>query len=194
MKNQNEKNLVSTIANIISSIVLVFAILICFLVIVSMKSSSGVANIFGYAVLSVQSDSMEPVFKEDDLIVIRVTKPTERFKDGDIVSFFAYDSSGLRFINTHRIVEVNHGETRDRYVTKGDNAAAKDRKGLYSNNIIGEYTGKKISRLGAVVDFINSPTGILLCVVIPSAIIIIAQAVSYANSAQKRKKQMLLEA
>ena len=194
MKNQNEKNLVSTVANIISTIGLVFAILICVLVIVSMKSSSGVANLFGYAVLSVQSDSMEPTFKENDLIVIHMTKSTERFNQGDIVSFFAYDSYGTRFINSHRIVEVVRGDTRDRYTTKGDNAELSDNKKLYSNNIIGQYTGKKVAGLGKLVDFINSPTGILLCVVIPSAIIIIAQAVSYGTAASKRKKQMLLEA
>ena len=194
LNDPKEKTLVSTIANIVSSIILVFAILICVLVIVSMKSSSGVAHIFGYSVLSVQSDSMEPTFKENDLIVIHTTKPTDRFKKGDIVAFFAYDNAGTRFINSHRIVEVQHGETRDRYTTKGDNSAAEDNKRLYSSNIIGLYTGKKVSGLGSVVDFISSPTGVLLCVVIPSAIIIIAQAVSYATAASKRKKQLLLEA
>ena len=194
MDQLKEKNRASTIANVISSIVLVFAILICVLVIVSMKSSSGVAHLFGYSVLSVQSDSMEPTFKENDLIVIHTTKPTDRFKEGDVVSFFAYDNVGTRFINTHRIVNVARGETRDRYTTKGDNAAAEDSKKLYSSNIIGQYTGKKISGLGSVVDFVNSPTGVLLCVVIPSAIIIIAQSVSYATNAARRKKQLLFEA
>lgn len=194
MDNPKEKTLVSTIANVISSIVLVFSIVICVLVIVSMKSSSGVAHIFGYSVLSVQSDSMEPVFQQNDLIVVHVTKSTDRFQKGDIVSFVTYDASGVRFVNTHRIVQVDKGETRDRYTTKGDNAAAEDRKKIYSNNIIGEYTGKKIAGLGKVVDFISSATGILLCVVIPSAIIIIAQAVSFGTAASKRKKQMLLEA
>lgn len=194
MDNPKEKTLVSTIANVISSIVLVFSIVICVLVIVSMKSSSGVAHIFGYSVLSVQSDSMEPVFQENDLIVVHVTKPSDRFQKGDIVSFVTYDASGVRFVNTHRIVQVDKGETRDRYTTKGDNATAEDRKKIYSNNIIGEYTGKKIAGLGKVVDFISSATGILLCVVIPSAIIIIAQAVSFGTAASKRKKQMLLEA
>ncbi len=194
MDNPKENTLVSTIANVISSIVLVFSIAICVLVIVSMKSSTGVAHIFGYSVLSVKSDSMEPVFQKDDLIVVRVTKPSDRFHQGDIVSFITYDASGTRFINTHRIVHVDEGNTRDRYTTKGDNAVAADRKRIYSNNIIGEYTGKKVAGLGKVVDFINSATGILLCVVIPSAIIIIAQAVSFGTAASKRKKQMLLEA
>lgn len=194
MNNPKEKNLVSTIANIISTIVLMFSIGICVLVIISMKSSSGVAQIFGYSVLSVQSDSMEPVFQKSDLIIIHRTKPTDRFKVGDIVSFVSYDSAGTRFVNTHRIVQVDKGDTRDRYTTKGDNAIAKDRKKLYSNSIIGEYTGKKVSGLGKVVDFVNSPTGVLLCVVIPSAIIIIAQVVNYATSAAKRKRQLMLEA
>ena len=194
MDNPKEKTLLSTIANVISTIVLVFSIVICVLVIISMKSSSGVAHIFGYSVLSVQSDSMEPVFAEDDLIVVRTTKTTDRFNEGDIVSFVTYDASGTRFVNTHRIVQVDRGETRDRYTTQGDNAEAPDRKKLYSTNIIGEYTGKKVARLGKIVDFVNSPTGVLLCVVIPSAIIIIAQAVSYGTAAAKRKRQMLAEA
>jgi signal peptidase len=194
MKNPKEKNLVSTIANIISTIVLMFSIGICVLVIISMKSSSGVAQLFGYSILSVQSDSMEPVFSKSDLIVIHRTKPFDRFEVGDIVSFVSYDSAGTRFVNTHRIVQVSKGETRDRYTTKGDNAIAKDRKTLYSNSIIGEYTGKKVAGLGKYVDFVNSPTGVLLCVVIPSAIIIIAQVVNYSTSAAKRKRQMLLAA
>ena len=194
MDKPKEKGLLSTIANIISTVVLVFSIVICVLVIVSMKSSSGVAHLFGFSVLSVQSDSMEPVFQENDLIVVRVTKATARFKEGDIVSFVTYDSSGVRFINTHRIVTVEHGPTRDRYTTKGDNAAAADKKKIYSTNIIGQYTGKKVAGLGKAVDFVNSPTGVLLCVVIPSAIIIIAQAISFTSASVKRKRQMLLEA
>ncbi len=194
MDKPKEKNLVSSIANILSTVVLVISIAICVLVIISMKSSTGVANLFGYSVLSVQSDSMEPVFQKNDLIVIHMTKPSDRFKEGDIVSFVSYDSAGTRCVNTHRIVHVDKGETRDRYTTKGDNAVANDRKKLYSNSIIGEYTGKKVAGLGKIVDFINSPTGILLCVVIPSAIIIIAQVVNYVTAASKRKRQMLLEA
>ena len=194
MDKPKEKNLVSTIANIVSTVILVISIAICVLVITSMKSSTGVAHIFGYSVLSVQSDSMEPVFQENDLILIRITKPSARFEEGDIISFVTYDRSGVRFVNTHRIVHVDKGETRDRYTTKGDNADAEDKKKLYSTSIIGKYTGKKVEGLGKAVDFINTPTGVLLCVVIPSAIIIIAQVVSYGTAAAKRKRQMLLEA
>lgn len=193
-KEKNGKSLVSTIANILSSIVLVFAILVCVLVIGSLKSSSGVASLFGYAVLSVKSDSMEPTFSKGDLIIIKTTKPSERFKQGEIISFFAYDIYGSRFVNSHRIVKVMHGETRDKYTTKGDNAPAEDNRSIYSNSIVGRYTGKKITGLGKAVDFISSPNGILLCVVIPSAIIIIAQVISYVDGAKKRKRQMMLEA
>ena len=189
-----EKTLTQTVANIVSTVVLVFSVVICVLVIISMKSSSGVANIFGYAVLSVRSDSMEPTFYENDLIIVKMTEPSQRFKKGDVISFQAYDSSGSRFVNTHRIADVIAGETRDRYITKGDNSDHKDSKKLYSTDIIGQYTGKRVSGLGKIVDIINSPTGVLLCVVIPSAIIIIAQALSYASAASRRKKLMLLEA
>lgn len=194
MKEEKAKSSISVLVNIVSTVVLVFSIIICVLIIISLKSSSGVAQIFGYTVFSVQSDSMEPLFFEDDLIVVRCTKPTDRFEVGDVVSYHTYDKAGTRFVNTHRVVKVLKGETRDRYLTQGDNAPQMDEKKLSSNNILGVYTGKRVSGLGKVIDFINSPTGVLLCVVIPSAIIIIAQIFSSSSAAAKRKREMLLEA
>jgi signal peptidase len=194
MDKPKEKTLVSKVANIISSVVLVFSILICVLVITSMKSSTGVANIFGYSFLSVKSNSMTPVFKENDLIIVRVTKPDDRFGVGDIVSFIDYDAASRRFVNTHRIVKVASADGVNLYTTKGDNAPQEDAKKKYSASIIGQYTGKKISGIGKALDFVNSPTGVLLCVVVPSAIIIITQAFSYGTAAAKRKREMLLEA
>ena len=194
MKEEKAKSSLSVVVNIISTVVLLFSVIICVLIIISLKSSSGVAQIFGYTVFSVQSDSMEPVFYEGDLIVVRCTKATDRFEVGDVISYFTYDKAGTRFVNTHRVVEVLKGETRDRYLTKGDNAPQADEKKLSSSNILGEYTGKRVSGLGKVIDFVNSPTGVLLCVVIPSAIIIIAQVVSYSSNASRRKKEMFAQA
>lgn len=194
MKEEKAKSSISILVNIVSTVVLVFSVIICILIIMSLKSSSGVAQVFGYTVFSVQSDSMEPVFYEGDLIVVRCTKPADRFEKGDVVSYFTYDKVGTRFVNTHRIVKVLKGETRDRYLTQGDNAPQMDDKKLSSSNILGVYTGKRVSGLGKVIDFINSPTGVLLCVVIPSAIIIVAQIISSSSNAAKRKRQMLLEA
>lgn len=194
MNPSKRKSLTQTIANIISTVVLIFSVLICVLVIISMKSSTGVASLFGYAVMSVQSDSMEPTFYQHDLIIVKMRKNAQRYEKGDVVSFHAYNKDGTRFINTHRIVQAYVGDSRDRYVTKGDNASQEDAKTLYSNNVIGQYTGKRVPKVGSVVDFINSPTGVLLCVVIPSAIIIIAQVISYANASAQRKKQLMAEA
>lgn len=194
MSKRNKNKVVSLIANIVSTVILIFSILICILVIASMKSSSGVASLFGYSVLSVKSDSMEPTFYRNDLIIVKRSGPKARFEKGDIVSFEAYDNIGVRFINTHRIVEVTKGETRDRYTTQGDNASQPDTKKLYSSNIIGVYTGTRIGGLGKAVDFIHSPFGVLLCVVIPSAIIIIAQVVNYVTDANRRKRELVAQA
>ena len=55
--NLMENKVFAKIANAVATIVLVFAILICVLVIASMKSSTGMAQLFGYSLLSVQSES-----------------------------------------------------------------------------------------------------------------------------------------
>lgn len=186
-----ENKVFARIANIFATIVLIFAILICVLVIASMKSSTGMAQLFGYSVLSVQSGSMEPVLYEGDLIVIKCTDKDMTFEEGDIITFTAYNDYGQKFLNTHRIIEKNVSNIRNSYITKGDNADSVDSRKVYQNFVLGKYTGHKVPGLGTVLDFVSSGIGVLLCVVLPSAIIIAWQIFAFAKESSKRKREFL---
>ena len=94
--------------NVLSSIILIFSITVCAMVIISTKSSTGVANLAGYSFLSVQSDSMEDVFFPGDLIVVRRYDKSHKYKVDDVISFIAYDNTGAVYINTHRVVEIKN--------------------------------------------------------------------------------------
>lgn len=86
---------------------------------------------FGIEVLRVMSDSMNPIFKKNDIIIIQ---EQNEYKVGDIVAFVTSDGN----IVTHRIIEKNENE----FYTKGDNNNTKDKTIIYKNNIIGKF--KKI--------------------------------------------------
>ena len=83
---------------------------------------------FGIEVLKVMSDSMNPVFKKNDIIIIQ---EQNEYKVGDIVAYIADDGN----IVTHRIIEENENG----FYTKGDNNNAKDEALIYPNNIIGKF-------------------------------------------------------
>jgi len=189
--NLMENKVFAKVANIFATIVLIFSILICVLVIASMKSSTGMAQLFGYSLLSVQSESMEPVFYEGDLIVIKCTDKDMTFEEGEIITFTAYDEYGQKFLNTHRIVKKHVSSIRNSYVTKGDNADNADNRKVYQNFVLGKYTGHKVAGLGTVLDFVSTGLGVLLCVVLPSAIIIVWQIFTYVKESSKRKKEFL---
>ena len=81
------KKVFNVILDIIIVMILITSILI---VILSLTSkASGVPNLFGYAPLNVESDSMEDTFSAGDLIICKVSKDmNDRFETGDIVSFY----------------------------------------------------------------------------------------------------------
>lgn len=174
--------------NVLSSVILVFSIVVCAMVIISTKSSTGVANLGGYSFLAVQSDSMEDEFFAGDLIMIRRYSKTHQYDEGDIISFLAFDNTGSMYINTHRVVEVIYSEGVHSYVTKGDNADKPDKKHVTSSKILGQYTGKRVSNLGKFFDFAETSQGVLLLIVLPAALIVIWQLFGYLRSLAIDKK------
>ena len=84
------KKAVKKIANIIIDIIVIVILIVSVLVVILSLTSgrSGVPNIFGYAPLSVQSNSMKDTLNEGDLIFSKVTTDSsDSFEIGDIVSF-----------------------------------------------------------------------------------------------------------
>ncbi len=187
------------VSNVLSTIILIISIIICILVVASTKASTGMPNLFGNSILSVKSDSMEPTFNKGDLIFVKVTPKSEKeqykhhiYEVGDIITFEVTDEDGHNFVNTHRIVSIEDGE-RTRYKTKGDNVDAIDKKSVYNMNILGQYTGKKLSGWGKVFDYLKKPEGVLVSVVLPAMLIILWQIFVTVFGYLKKKDELLLQ-
>jgi len=103
---------------------------------------------FGYGVAVVLSGSMEPELYKDDLIIV---EKCESFAVRDVVVF--QDGGNLV---VHRILELD-GETA---VTKGDNNPDDD--GTIALNAIKGKVIAKVPAVGAVVNWLKTPVGIIL--------------------------------
>ena len=166
-----------------------------------MKTELDIPSIFGKGYLTVQTSSMdgeeEDSFTPKDLIFVKVINEKNREKIvskleiGDIVTFAYYsDEIGRTILNTHRIVDFSTGSDGKQYIrTQGDkyamNPAYKyDPDNLSSakfetisyEDIKAVYTGKWTGA-GNTMKFLQTSNGFLLCIVLPTALFFVFEAI-----------------
>ena len=170
---QKVLGVLSKIGNVILWLFLAFAILMTTVVLIS-QDKTDLPSAFGKSLVSVQSDSMNPSFMEGDLIVVNMLTDEEKFnlKENDVITFYAdLDGDGEFEINSHRIVGVNKSGGNTFYTTKGDNPLTNpeaDREEVPAQLVLGKWQeGSRIPALGTVVDFLKTPLGFGVVIVIP---------------------------
>ncbi len=124
-------------------------------------------SVLGYTPLVVLSGSMDDgsanAIKVGDLIFVR-NVDSKRLQVNDVIAFMEGD-----YAVTHRIIAVNEDGS---YTTQGDANNVQDATPVTPEHVIGQYYNKA-SGLGNFVLFIQSTTGMLVCVGIPLAIFVI---------------------
>ncbi|MBQ2828138.1 MAG: signal peptidase I [Clostridia bacterium] len=163
-EEKKANKVLETIGDVVTIVILVFSVIFTSLTLMSLRSESGLPNVAGYSLFSVQSDSMEPVFYTGDLLLIREYRG-EDLEPGDIISFRTIEQ-GQYIINTHRVVECHDISGIKTYTTRGDNTPANDRSDVVESEIVGVYAykseqvdgvdnGKRVKGLGKVIDFVK---------------------------------------
>ena len=174
-KDLDKKKTLSIALNALIWLFVIFSLVITILVFSAQNSKDGVPSVFGKSLITISTDSMEPVYKAGDLVFMQKLDEEAKYelKVGDIITFHApidIDGDGLiGDINTHRIVSID-GNT---FVTKGDHNLIADNEGddkytVHVSDIIGVCTEDgKIGGLGNVISFLRSSLGFFLCIVLP---------------------------
>ncbi len=213
------KKVLRFFGNLLITAVLILSIVMTVAVITSVHSEKvHLPNLFGYAMLSVQTDSMEGEngFNAGDVIIVRLLDAEEanNLSVGDVISFIR-SLDGQDYLETHRIVSCEgdklippqeiidgiwqRGETRY-YTTKGDNTPGIDK--VYGSDvteytsctkIYGIWTGTRVPKLGTVMDFLQSSMGFMICVVLPVALFFIYQLYIFIMTLTRRQKEKALE-
>ncbi len=162
------KKAVKIAVNVFAWIILILAFLVT-LVVFSSDKNNGVANLFGYMPMTVESDSMVPTFNKGDLIICKVIDDINALKEGDVITFWTI-IDGKRVKNTHRIVGINDTDGVRSFITRGDNNPIDDTLPAYSSDIIGKWTETKIAKVGKAMNFLRTKKGFFICILIPMAI------------------------
>ena len=184
------KKVLKIVVDVLAWIILIAAFLVTIMVFSSTKNN-GIASLFGIMPMSVKSDSMAPTFKAGDMILVKKIDDMYTLQKDDVITFYTIIDSA-RVLNTHRIVEVKDDGGSRSYITRGDNNPVEDEIPVYPSDIVGKWTGKKVSGGGKVLDFLRSKKGFFICVVIPMAIFFLFELykfiVTLIESRQKLSK------
>lgn len=155
-----------TIIGTILCIILIPILIINCILIVKSFTSEEVPDVAGVLPLIVLSDSMYPVIQSGDLIICHTEEP-ENIQVGDVIAFFDPAGNGTTIV-THRVIEV----TENGWRTKGDNNNAEDRLTVPADKLVAVYEGTRLPGLGNVALFMQSTTGLIVCVVCPILLLV----------------------
>lgn len=186
------KKIVDVVINVL--ICLIFVISIFVIIANNSIKETGVPNLFGYTMASVQSDSMTGTFEKGDIVIGKLADENTVIEKGDVVSFWDA-KDGIKFVNTHRVTEVYEYGDAKFYDTKGDKEGlGVDPYTKSQEDIVAVYQGK-IPALGGFIDFIKKPIGFILIIVLPFLAVIAWEVYRLiALFIEHKKQQILVEA
>lgn len=123
----------------------------------------------GWKALSVQTGSMRPVIEPGALVLVHRV-PASDLRVGDVITYSSPEHKGITI--THRITHIDDMvSSLRRITTKGDANASTD-KPILSSDVLGRVE-THVAGLGHITDWIRTPLGIGLVILLPSLIIIL---------------------
>lgn len=218
MEQSKAKKIVSIVSNVLLYLFLAICALAVILTVFSKKDSDGAAELFGYQMRVITSDSMAACELTDvsaykiksiplrSMIFVKVMPEEEAEADawykslqvGDVLTFrYVYTS---QVTITHRITSITEKPTGG-YIIQlaGDNKNSETEQLVQvidtsvannPNYVIGKVTGQAFL-LGFLISLLKTPVGIVLIVIVPCFIIVLLEVLKIAGvlSADRKKRE-----
>ena len=216
--NPTVKKVLSIVFNVLFYVFL--AILFIFSISNIRSKNSNIPNVFGVGYLTAQSGSMTGTFERGDNIWVKIAneKKIAKLEKGDIITFYDKNiidtlnavgapSDGTN-LNTHRIVDIiTDTDGTLTYVCQGDyvdvfNPGAKYNGDLNNDSIQlvkakdikAVYTRNMSKGLTAVLKFAKSSLGFGLCIVLPTALLLVYEIVMLVRNIILMNKEKMQNA
>lgn len=185
-KVKKNKSTAKKVWDVISTILVILYTIVVLFIAVSVFSSkltgTGQAAILGHTFLYVETDSMQTdkpdSINKGDLVICK--QDENGFKGLEVGEIIAYremqqdydKATGKPVGEPYEIIKIHRivGHDGDLYRTKGDKEGLEeDPVPVNPYRVVGIYTGTRVPYVGTMFDFVKSPTGIMVCMVLPMA-------------------------
>lgn len=161
---------IGTIIGAVICIILIPVLVINITLIVkSYTNQDEISDIGGFLPLIVLTDSMYPTIQSGDLVICHKAEP-EKIQVGDVIAFF--DPAGNENnVVIHRVIEIASEKGELAFRTQGDANNTADELAVPASSLVGIYR-TRIAGAGNAAMFLQTSTGLIVCVVIPLLILV----------------------
>ena len=185
------KKVLNIVKKIVVYAVAILAICMMVFTVVSVSTfNRNDRNLFGYRAYIVLSDSMSKTdFDAGDLVLVKEVKDFSSLKEGDIISYISQNTENYGQTVTHKIrsrtMDAN-GEPG--FITYGTTTDTDDETIVTYPFVLGKYK-THIPKIGTFFQFLKTPQGYIVCILIPFMLLIIYQGLNCIRLFRRYKKE-----
>lgn len=175
-------------------IVVVIAVLMMIFTIVSVNTfNRNDRNLFGLRFYVVLSDSMAATdFDAGDLVLIKEVDPTT-LQEGDIIAYQSQNSENYGATVTHKIrTKTTDANGNPGFITYGTTTGVDDETVVTYPFILGKYQ-MALPKIGTFFQFLKTPQGYIVCILIPFLLLIIYQGLNCVKIFKMYKAEQMAE-
>ena len=150
-------------------------------------------SLFGYKMYIVNSDSMSATdFDAGDLIFVKEVDPS-KLKEGDIISYQSQNPDNYGATITHKIRAKTTDENGNPgFITYGTTTDVDDETVVTFPFILGKYQ-TALPGVGRFFQFLKTPQGYIVCILIPFLLLIIYQGLNCVKIFKMYKAEQMAE-
>lgn len=168
--------------NIIETFLILLIALIC---IVSILQSTLFQNknILGYHTYVIASNSMYPVLKYGDVVLVKEID-FNTIKKGDIITYYGKEGEVKDKIITHEVIDILKENDTTVLKTKGRANTGVDPY-VYKDQVYGKFV-YRFTLLSLLSKIIRDKIGFVICILIPFSILFILEFISVTKEAKRK--------
>lgn len=184
------------------TIMIISILMMVFTIISTVAVDKNDRSFFGYRFYIVLSPSMnnpemDPWFAPGDIVVSKVVDDFSTIGKGDVITFIMRDpeSDYYNKVVTHMVSEsyIDPANGERYFKTFGtNNKNTPDRVDVGAIGVLGQYQFK-IRYLGLFFQYLKTPPGYIVCVLVPFAIMLIAQGINCVALFRRYRKEQMSE-
>ena len=150
-------------------------------------------DIFGLRFYIVLSDSMKATdFDAGDLVVVKEVDPTT-LQEGDIIAYQSQNSENYGATVTHKIrAKTTDANGNPGFITYGTTTGVDDETVVTYPFILGKYQ-TALPKVGTFFQFLKTPQGYIVCILIPFLLLIIYQGLNCVKVFKLYKAEQMAE-
>lgn len=182
------------ISNILVWAVVIVAVFMMVFTIISVNTfNRNDRNLFGFRFYISLSDSMSATdFDAGDLVIVKEVDPTT-LQEGDIISYQSQNAENYGATVTHMIrSKTTDANGNPGFITYGTTTGVDDETVVTYPFILGKYQ-TALPKVGTFFQFLKTPQGYIVCILIPFLLLIIYQGLNCVKLFKVYKAEQMAE-